>query len=483
MRTLPNIIATLLFAAFLLVPLGSLAVMGPAQEYGQRKFAEYPTHLIDTLHSSSDIRDALTSALFERSPATPLAIRTHNHVLYHYAGYIDTPRIVSGKNGWLFVKSQFWGGECISDKKFANTLMILDTLSAIAAAGGLSLIFTVSPDKVSIHPEQLHWRAAAYVGCRLKNGQRWRKLASEYAPALVDHTTPILRAKKPNTLYHFATDSHWNANSVELAIKQLAAVLDGKAQTRSEKAVVHRQPMRNTDLRNRMLLLDVLEPDNGTIEIQPHINDVRPIIFIRDSFYGIAHAALAKMYPKATHYRIGHDIDKYSTAISQQPGPVVVNTVERNLFGRFQSFHAAGIGSAVLKRNMSQAKLCKFSRGPPLRNVAAFSHLRFRGSQFEATGPNAQITLAVPAMRHTCLRVRLGLEKNAVFKLHLPPLRGRRYDAVFEDARSISLDLPAGNHDLRFILPDDRAIDLLGIDPTDTAMKFTLADVDFGFLP
>ena len=107
-----NILTVLAFCLFLALPLGLLWGFGAVAPYGQKDFTAFP-EAKKLLHGSPKARKELSSALFERSPATVFAIRTHNAALYRVTGTIDTDTIVSGEGEWLFFKQQFWDGKCM----------------------------------------------------------------------------------------------------------------------------------------------------------------------------------------------------------------------------------------------------------------------------------------------------------------------------------------------------------------------------------
>lgn len=478
-----NIASVLLFTAFLLLPLGCLAILGPVNPYGQKPFTQFPIQLSKVFKSSEAARQALTSALFERSQATFHAIRMRNHFLYHYVGYIDNKRIVSGQDGWLFLKHQFWGGKCFSDAHFMRSLNTVDTLAALSEAAGLPLTFTISPDKVSVHPEKLHRRAESYVGCKLQNGRRWRQLAYQYAPGLVDHTAAILDSKDPHLNYYFSTDTHWNSKGIELALAQLFTVVGGRAAAGSATSLHSMPRARRTDLRNNMLLLDDLEENANTVAIWKAKESSYAILFIHDSFYQQARKALAAAFPKADFYHIARDTDAYSDAIQKHSGALVVNSVERVFFSRFRNDRVIGIGPAIIQRNMSKARFCHFGHHVNLGKSGIFHNIRRIGNSYQATSRDPIVIIPILGVSSNCLRIALEVPKDGVFELFFPPLEGRRHRANFEAGRSLSLPLAAGRHVLQFVLPSNRKKNILRIDPTSAATTFSILDVSFGSLP
>jgi SGNH hydrolase-like domain, acetyltransferase AlgX len=472
-----NVLTVLAFCAFLVLPLRLLAGLGAVAPYGQKDFTPFPEPK-KLLHGSPKARKELSSALFERSAATVFAIRTHNAALYRVTGTIDTDTIVSGEGEWLFFKQQFWEGKCIPDEMIAITLRTIDTMGALAAASGLPVLFTVSPDTVTIHPEKLGRRARAYAGCRMQNGNRWRQLASRFAPDLLDHATAILKPENPKVAYYFATDTHWNSRGAALAVSQLASTLEGKEP--SAPALYAGIPTENTtDMRNNMLLLGGPELDLEVTAFPTPRQDVQPVMFLIDSFYGRARGELEKAFPGSKFYTLEDNEEEYSDELQGHTGQVVVNSVERSLFLRFSDWNGA-LARAILKRNMMVARRCAYTQPVNVDTGVTLENLKHTGpSSFlaETADPN----LIVPIPEHAdCLRVTVEIPKPAVFEMYLPTIDGRDDPDQFADGRTVALDLPAGKSVLTFMLPNGRVGKELRIDPVNAPWPFKLEDVAFG---
>src|SRR5579859_7115040 len=123
-----------LFALFLVLPLACVPLFAPLAPYG-RPFAVFPAPR--SLLSEPAARAQLATAVLERSPLRKEAIIAENAVLYDGLGYIDTARVISGKNGWLFLKDEFWGGRCLAPADLEKDLAFADALQDVAEAAGL----------------------------------------------------------------------------------------------------------------------------------------------------------------------------------------------------------------------------------------------------------------------------------------------------------------------------------------------------------
>lgn len=447
MRRLSNIAQTLMFLSFIVLPLVWLAIHGSTAPYGRRDFTEFPNRLSGLIGHSDRFRQNLASALFERSQATVWAITGRNWFLYRLAGYIDDDRIVSGKDGWLFHKDQFWRGRCLGDDLLMGGLDEMWVMSALAKAAGIDLIFSISPDKAWIYPERLHPRATAYVGCKLRTSARWRELAKNRMPGLIDHGEVLLKAKSAGRRVYYPTDTHWTEAGQALASRQLAQRVYGidAAHLPAPKTVAARRGTR-TDLRNAMLL-------QVTLDLSPILDRAierrfgtmlprqkRSALVIHDSFYGRHLWIMAPVFRSMDTVHINKDESTIHAAVLNAGDLVVVNSVERALFSRLGNgkYGMRGtLGRAILARNRQAATACTFA-GPPLH----------------ADNGEAPLTIALPAgTARPCLRVRITLAGPTVFRLFLPKDALDADGTTFEPTRTVALDLASGPHDIRLLLP------------------------------
>ena len=209
-----------LFAGLICGPVLALLAFGPVAEYGFR-FTRTPD-LNALFDDAPEARKTLGDFVLDRSVVKREAISLHNRFLYGVVGYIDTPFVVSGRDGWLFYKPELFNGACLSEASATRSLAHIDTMVDVAAAAGIRLVIAVAPDKSIVYPEQLHPRARAYWKCRAESGAVWRRLASSRSPAVVDLAAPILAAKDDYpALMYFRTDTHWTRLGAAVAIRQL----------------------------------------------------------------------------------------------------------------------------------------------------------------------------------------------------------------------------------------------------------------------
>src|SRR5262249_2305458 len=147
------------------------------------KVAELLAH---AQHARDPAFDSLGHAMLERSIATRTAIWLKNNFDYKVLHQVDTELIVSGRDGWLFYKREFWDGQCLKAHKLRALLARIDVMTDMAKAAGLDFIVSVSPDKSWVYPEKLAPQYHRYWKCKATSSALWRRLARTEAPRLID---------------------------------------------------------------------------------------------------------------------------------------------------------------------------------------------------------------------------------------------------------------------------------------------------------
>src|SRR4029079_13362060 len=162
------------FVIIALSPIAVWLVYGSVAPYGQQQHTDFPP-AIDLVGGRIGAFDNLGQATLERSAATLTAILLKNLVSYQFC-VVDTDKIISGKNGWLFYKPEFWEGKCLKREKVKRTLAHVDVLTGMAQAAGLDMIVSVSPDKSSIYPDMLAPYYRQYWHCKERSAALWRDI-------------------------------------------------------------------------------------------------------------------------------------------------------------------------------------------------------------------------------------------------------------------------------------------------------------------
>jgi hypothetical protein len=453
------------FAVFLAFPLASLPLLSALPPYG-RPFTAFPT--LASVVNSPTGRAQLSDALFDRSAVRREAIAAKNAAFYYGLGYIDTPDVVSGRGEWLFYKQQFWGGRCLPAAYFRQRLAFADTLQDVAAAAGLRLVLSVSPDKATIYPEELRGVARAYWSCKAENAAAWRGIARQTAPRLVDHAEPILAAKRrtPAEPLYFFSDTHWTPFAAALARRQLAAALTGEsAAALPPPRLTTARLNRRTDL-GTMLLLGETE---SVPAVDPAIEaEVAALTagsgpaagattVLHDSFYQIYRRDFQALLPAARFVHVDDDPAHYRAAIGGSQ-TVIVNSVERSLFDRLDGVLSwqGAVGEAILARAEERAAGCEDYAPASLLAPAPAPAPAEPPGAWAMTGDARWVTVSLPAAGAgslPCLGVAADPRQPAVIELYLPARNGPAGEAAFEPGRSIQILVAPGARQIHLVLP------------------------------
>jgi hypothetical protein len=351
------------FVAVIIAPLTALAVHGAILPYGQKPFAGFPT-LAAVSGGEKGALDKFGEALLDRSPVTEAAIRLKNFVAYHGANFIDTDSIIFGRGGWLFYKEELI---CVDRAKLSAALNHIDEMIDTAKAAGIELIVSISPDKASIYPEELHPLAKPYWACKLENNRLWRTLLAQH-PKIIDHAIPILAEKQrdPRGKLYFVTDTHWTPFGSVWALRQLIGAA-GRYEYSKLPPPVRAGGMlaRPTDMANTMLLLPGMEDyDKVDSSIENKLSvlaDVpeRRTVILHDSFYNVIMEWLLPNFPGAAAFHVDGDIAKYPAALTSADR-IIVNSVERAFLGRSIDGGTLSwtgpLGRAILARSADNAR-------------------------------------------------------------------------------------------------------------------------------
>ncbi|MGW0804137.1 alginate O-acetyltransferase AlgX-related protein [Nonomuraea sp. NPDC002799] len=174
---------------------------------------------------------ALSELLFKEAPS------------YGTAGATDYPRVIQGRDGWLYFGDDVTEA-CRPRRSIAETLERLRRLAEIVRKSGRRFVFTVAPDKTTIHPDRLPARFPGRTCLFRRKQEFWAALRAARLPGYVDLRGPLERSGLPA---YWRTDSHWDEHSAGLYGAEVARTLQPglSRDTRLEK--VGRVP-RNGDL-------------------------------------------------------------------------------------------------------------------------------------------------------------------------------------------------------------------------------------------
>ena len=437
------------FAVIVGAPLVGLVVLGAVAPYGQRLHPEFPTPraLLNGKHGSFD---QLGRALLDRSAVTKEAIRLKYAFNNDVTHYVDAELVVSGRGDWLFYKDDFSKQYvCLDEPRMTRDLAQVDVMTDVAAAAGLRMFVSVSPDKSSVYPEYLHPLARGYWACKIESAANLRRLIAAEAPRVIDHGVPLLAEKAASnaTNLFFHQDTHWSPLGAALALRQLfAAVLDAPVVPVPPPQTTGEKVLRHTDMGNLMLLLPEQEKydavDKGVEERLAQIYAAKPAqktVMLNDSFYTVARFNDATVFPGIKEFHIDKRDDALTAAVADAEH-LIINSVERSFLARIEAgalLWSSGIGRALVARNMTAAQAC---------------------DGFQAVGPEnleGQAVVAVPANQKGRLPcVRITLETTGMnIEISLPRRVEGGYGDVFAAGRSVLHTLAPGRQVMTMILP------------------------------
>ena len=352
-----------LFLLFLAAPVGSVLLFGSVASFG-REQPDFPK-VGELLRSKARIQ--LGDAILERSTAMKSAVQLHDWIGYRVVGFISTSVVISGKDGWLFYRPEFHGGRCLDLEHVADQLQRLRALIEMAQASGFDLRVSVSPDKSTIYPDQLHPYVRGYWRCHAENVAGLRALLKQHEPFVIDHAQPLLaeRVRNPDTPLYYVTDTHWTPYGGAIALRQLLTTLyptldipaprlsDATETQEMDLASVLQLPLEKQAGEVAPLPQDVLDQLNRSSAA------VRTLI-AHDSFYDRIDGQVHAAFPNVTMIRGTKDAAWIQQQIAAADR-LIVNLVERELVRAITDGALdwkESIPSGIIARNQQVAGQC-----------------------------------------------------------------------------------------------------------------------------
>ncbi len=167
--------------------------------------------------------------LQERSPIV-VRVRSAYMSMLHALSWLESPRVVFGRDGWFFMASNLWFDAGAVDAGRDRRVEFARAMRERLAAHGATLVAAVAPDKERVHGDRLpdrhpfpRSRAGLYAAIQ-------QELA-EAGVASVDLAAEFARVREewPQRPLYYARDTHWNAFGVTIAAQaiQRRLVADG----------------------------------------------------------------------------------------------------------------------------------------------------------------------------------------------------------------------------------------------------------------
>lgn len=339
-----RIIQGLSIIAVLLLPALALLMLPFAEPYEGRLQTEFPEPT-DTALPDPAAREQFADALAERSSVRRLALQARSRLLQGVFGFVDQNDVVSGTDGFLFLRSSLTKWGCEEHEALRYGWDRFETIAEVADASRVPVTFVVVPNKATVVPYALEGRAGLYRECYQQfERELQRRLARLNSPRVIHQKSVLANPVQPLT-YKF-TDSHWNSLGRTLALQQLLShfSVETAVQDAGEDLLVE------TGMR-RMIQDDRKEPDrrfrlvgSGTVDADA--------LLIFDSFYQELSGQLPKWFTDITaiHYRQLDDAD-FSRAER-----LVITSVERAFLERAVNSWGVGWGSGSTQWILDKAE-------------------------------------------------------------------------------------------------------------------------------
>ena len=162
-------------------------------------------------HVLNDVTDYLADRFALRQEMVTLWARLNSALL----GSSTEDQVVLGRDGWLYYAPTLadYTGSSLEDAELESIARHLAAIRQEAESRGAQFLFTVAPNKNSLHPEAM---PAAYPN-RHEAGNMARLL-----PYLEAYGIPYVDLFDPAIPY-YRTDSHWTAQGAAMAADRLLA--------------------------------------------------------------------------------------------------------------------------------------------------------------------------------------------------------------------------------------------------------------------
>jgi hypothetical protein len=155
-------------------------------------------------------------------------IQLNNRFRLNIFGVSGSPKVLAGKDGWLY----YTGNQVIDDyrgvNKFTNEDLkqwqtVIEKKQRWLASQGIEYLFLVAPNKASIYPEYLP-DGIVRVGNSGPLDQLVAHL-NQYSTVKILDLRETLRTQKKEGLLFFRTDTHWSFLGAFFAYEQIASQL------------------------------------------------------------------------------------------------------------------------------------------------------------------------------------------------------------------------------------------------------------------
>lgn len=461
-----NLIASILFVALLTAPVVSLSVWGYQDLEADRPHWDALSN--PALYAGPDrYRSTAARQMIENTPFGAWGIALKSKFDYWVLGAVNTPKVISGIDGWLFYKPGTMQPACWTDDYITLLLDSMEVRRIVAEGAGVDLRFAISPDKAVVHPEKLGRRGRGLAGCKLENARHWRRLARAGGYHLIDHLEVLEPHTDERPLY-YRTDTHWNETGLVLAFRQLyEAYLGTDPGPSAWYEGMHHEP--TGDLAHMLGLGEVENfgpkpASNGARQWNPPsaANSAKAFV-LHDSFYKHFKGAIEQIFPNGQMIRMDND-NLAQLMMQEAPQYILINSIEREFPVRVTTGMLAWgeqFGKGLMSLNEAAAN-CDFAAldASTLKTVGLTDH----GTTLRA-GQDSNIFIPLPANAggKPCIRIRYDTDSSGYGEFFIPLLDGT---GGYRGGRRVEIYRDIGRvRDIRLVLPARFAGAVLRFDP------------------
>jgi alginate O-acetyltransferase complex protein AlgJ len=227
MRRLSNALLVALFVVAICVPLGmNIAGIDGADAEGEnRKLNDLPAY-DGTIDSIGRFGNQFGKWFEDHFGLRSDLIRWYGITRYFWMGVSPSSNVMVGRDGWLFYSEDgglpdYTNNEPLTERELSDWRTMIAREAAWCRARGITYLFTFTPDKHVIYPEQFT-PSVKQISPLSRMDQVFTAAAD--TGAMLDLRQRLIAARGQERLYHL-TDTHWNQRGAYLAYEQIIEAL------------------------------------------------------------------------------------------------------------------------------------------------------------------------------------------------------------------------------------------------------------------
>ena len=226
-----NWISVFLFLSTIGLPLvGTLAgIEGGDEKAENRDLATFPS-FDGTWRSAVEYGEGIDRWFSDHFAFRSRLVQWFGETRYLWLGVSPSPRVVAGKDSWLFYGEDFSIDDYANARPFsefdeANWRESIVRARDWLAESGIAYVFTIAPDKHVIYADEFP-ESINRVGPMSRMDQLYAAISD--TRVVVDLRPALSHARVSERLYH-RTDTHWNDRGAFAAYQQIVEALRSQA--------------------------------------------------------------------------------------------------------------------------------------------------------------------------------------------------------------------------------------------------------------